>query len=96
MWNKLSKGKRSSQSASPMLNKYPENSSSSTCPKKEAGDSAISGVCLPVADQVDITNKVRRFRKTMVRKGLKYADSEVSDRTVRGQHNRFLWDKAQL
>ncbi|XP_017218646.1 protein ALWAYS EARLY 3 isoform X3 [Daucus carota subsp. sativus] len=81
VWNKLSKGKRSSQSASPMLNKYPENSSSSTCPKKEAGDSAISGVCLPVADQVDITNKVRRFRKTMVRKGLKYADSEVSDRT---------------
>ncbi|KAK1390484.1 Always early [Heracleum sosnowskyi] len=80
--NKLTrKGKRSSQSASHMLNKHPENSSSSTCPRKEAGDSAISGVHLPVADQVDLTNKVRRRRKTMIRKALAYADSEISDRT---------------
>lgn len=85
MGNKLrSKGKRSSQSASPMLNKHQENSSSSTCPRKEAGDSAMSGVHLPVADQVDLTNKVRRRRKTMNRRALTYADSELSDRTVRG------------
>ncbi|KAL8121599.1 hypothetical protein AgCh_018366 [Apium graveolens] len=80
--NKLtSKGKQSSQSASPMLNKHPEISSSITCPRKEAGDSAMSGVHLPAADQVDITNKVGRRRKTMFGKALKYADSELSDRT---------------
>lgn len=84
MGNKLtSKGKQSSQSASPMLNKHPENSSSSTCPRKEAGDSAISGVHFPVSDQVDITNKVGRRRKTMIVNALTYADSELSNRTVR-------------
>lgn len=77
-----SKGKRSSQSASPMLNKHPENSSSSTGPRKEAGDSAMSSVHLPGADQFDVTNKRKSRRKTKIRKVNTYADSEVSDKTV--------------
>ncbi|XP_063939454.1 protein ALWAYS EARLY 3-like isoform X3 [Daucus carota subsp. sativus] len=76
-----SKGKRSSQSASPMLNKHPENSSSSTGPRKEAGDSAMSSVHLPGADQFDVTNKRKSRRKTKIRKVNTYADSEVSDKT---------------
>lgn len=79
-----SKGKRSSQSASPILNKHPENSSSSTGPRKEAGDSAMSSVHLPGADQFDVTNKSKSRRKSKIRKVYTYADSELSDRTVRG------------
>ncbi|KAK1351905.1 Always early protein 3 [Heracleum sosnowskyi] len=76
-----SKGKRPSQSASLILNKHPDNSSSSTGPRKEAGDSAMSSVHLPGADQFDVTNKAKSRRKSKIRKVYTYADSELSDRT---------------
>lgn len=81
----MTKGKRSSQSGSPKLVRHPENSSSSTDPRKEGGDSALSTFHIPFNKQVDTTIKVRSRRKMKLQKPQSYTDLKLPDKIVSKQ-----------
>lgn len=77
------KGRRSSQSASPKLFKYPERSSSSTDPRREGSETALSSIQVPVKNQVNLATKVRNKRKIDLEKPQIIKDLKFSDETIR-------------
>ncbi|CAK9159737.1 unnamed protein product [Ilex paraguariensis] len=99
----VSKGKRSSQSASPKLIKHPENSSS-TDRRREGSDSALSSVQVSVANQVNLPTKVRSRRKIDLQKPKMLKDLKFSDKIMKDQpsvpfpllHDKTLNLKANL
>lgn len=93
----MSKGKRSSKSASPKLVKQPETTPLITDAEKESRDSAVLTVDVPITDQVDIITKVRSRRKMKKpQKPQLFADSKLLNKTVRDQFVAFLFsDRAQ-
>ncbi|KAA8527473.1 hypothetical protein F0562_034812 [Nyssa sinensis] len=80
------KGKRSSYNASQQKQgkfvKHPEHSSSSTDPRKEGEDSAISTVQVPVASQANLPTKVRSRRKMDLQKPQILKDLKFSDKIL--------------
>ncbi|KAM7488190.1 hypothetical protein LguiB_025674 [Lonicera macranthoides] len=98
------KGRRSSQSASPKLFKYPERSSSSTDPRREGSETALSSIQVPVKNQVNLATKVRNKRKIDLEKPQIIKDLKFSDETVRNHasapfpslHDRALDLKGKL
>ncbi|CAI9106776.1 OLC1v1005995C1 [Oldenlandia corymbosa var. corymbosa] len=83
---KLSRSKRSSQTASPKLTKNAEHSSNTDL-RREGSDSAQSAVQVPLPNQTSSPSKVRSKRKTDLKKtdvpkDLKVAEKLLNDRAI--------------
>lgn len=63
--------------------KYPERSSSSTDPRREGSETALSSIQVPVKNQVNLATKVRNKRKIDLEKPQIIKDLKFSDETVR-------------